>query len=157
MYPCRLKKRSNALLCNTDFPHFPRRGFCRSCQHSAQWSDKWYCLCCCHTALPIRCCVMQVFMISGSLINQLILLCCFSMYKSLLPWDSMVTMDQDTLEYSRQYQTSPAKFLGLESKVIVLACSIQTHQGDQPILSTLIVAGCPNFAISLLSYHVAAM
>lgn len=36
------KKSSNALPCNTDFPHFPRRGFCRSCQDSAQWSPKWY-------------------------------------------------------------------------------------------------------------------
>lgn len=142
-----IKKSSNALLCNTDFPHFPGRGFCRSCQHSAQWSCKWYCQCCCHTALPIRCCVMQVFMISGSLMNQLILLCCFSMHKSLtLRFDSK--MNQETPEYSGWHQTSPAKFFGLESKLIVLACSIKAYHGDQPILSTLIAADCPSCNLS---------
>lgn len=79
-----VKKVQMPLLCNTDFPHFPRRGFCRSCQHSAQWSCKWYCLRCCLTALPIICCAMQVFIISVSPINQSILFCCFSMHKSIL-------------------------------------------------------------------------
>lgn len=66
-------------------------------------------------------------------------------------------MDQDTLEYSGWDQTSPAKFLGLESKLIALASSIQTQHGDQPILRTLIATDCPDFAICPLFYYVATM
>ena len=122
MYPCR-QKSLNAFLCNADFPHFPRRGFCRSCQHSAEWSRKWYCLCCCHTALPIRSCARLEFVISGSPINQSILFCSFSTHKSILflrldgnnrPGHTWIFWMISNIRHSHTL----VEFLGFESRLI---------------------------------------
>ena len=170
MYSCRFKKQNktkkptNTLPCNPDFPHFPSRGFCRSCQHFAQWSCKWYCLCCCHTALTTSCCPMHVFIICASPIKQSILFWCFLVEKKLFSSSLRLKNNNRPRDVwifwmisNNRHSQIIAEFLGFESKLIVLACLIQTHHSDHSNLSTLIVLYCSSLATCPLFKHVATM
>lgn len=152
----------------SEFPHFPRRRFCRSCQHFTQWSCKWYCLCCCQTALTTRCCPLHVFIISASPIKQSIFFCCFPVEKKNKKnlFSSFLRLNNNNrprdiwtfwiITNTRRSQIV-AEFLSFESKLIVWACLIQTHHSDHSNLSTLIVLYCPSLVTCPLFKHVATM